>query len=101
VRPVGVLTAAGEVVLRRRYFWGRGRGAGGRYPSDERAGIAASTVSAGARELCCVMGLAGDFRSAAANLKRVGGLGASAERPRGRSSSARPRRSRPPGTPAS
>jgi hypothetical protein len=82
-----VLTAAGEVVLRRRYFWGRGGGGGGGggagggcYPSDERAGIDASTVSVGARELCCVMGLASDFRSAAANLKRVGGLGVCAER---------------------
>jgi hypothetical protein len=80
VRPATVLTAAGEVVLRRRYFWGRGRGAGGCYPSDDRAGIAASTVSAGARELCCVMGLASDFRSAAANLKRVGGLAVCPER---------------------
>src|SRR5215207_8731490 len=66
VRPVGVLSAAGELVLKRRYFWGSG--AGGCYPSDQKAGIAASAVTAGARELCCVMGLAGDFRSAAANL---------------------------------
>jgi hypothetical protein len=78
VRPVGVLTAAGEVVLRRRYFWGRG--CGGRCPSDERAGIAAATVSAGARELCCVTGLSSDFRAAAANLKRVGGLAVCPER---------------------
>jgi hypothetical protein len=79
VRPVGVLTAAGELVLRRRYYWGPG-GAGGRYPSDERAGIAASAVTPGARELCCVMGLACDFRAAAANLLRVGGLGVCPER---------------------
>jgi hypothetical protein len=78
VRPVGVLTAAGELTLRRRYYWGER--AGGCYPSDGHAGIAASTVTAGARELCCVMGLAGDFRSAAANLKRVGGLGVCPER---------------------
>jgi hypothetical protein len=70
---VGVLTAAGELVLRRRYYWGAG-GVGGCYPSDQRAGIDAQTVSAGARELCCVMGLASDFRAASANLKRVGGL---------------------------
>jgi hypothetical protein len=83
VRPANVLTAAGEVVLRRRYFWGRGGGGGGGggcYPSDARAGIAASAVSAGARELCCVMGLASDFRSAAANLRRVGGLAVCPER---------------------
>src|SRR4029079_16388912 len=41
----------------------------------EKAGIAASAVTAGARELCCVMGLASDFRTAATNLRRVGGLG--------------------------
>ena len=70
---MGVLTAAGELVLRRRYYWGAG-GVGGCYPSDARAGIDAQTVSAGARELCCVMGLASDFRAASANLKRVGGL---------------------------
>lgn len=78
VRPVGVLSAAGELVLRRRYYWGRG--AGGCYPSDAKAGIAASAVTAGARELCCVMGLASDFRTAAANLRRVGGLGVCPER---------------------
>lgn len=78
MRPLGVLSAAGELVLRRRYFWGKG--AGGCYPSDEKAGVAASAVTAGARELCCLMGLAGDFRTAAENLKRVGGLGVCPER---------------------
>lgn len=78
VRPVGVLSAAGELVLKRRYFWGGG--VGGCYPSDEKAGVAASAVTAGARELCCVMGLASDFRAAAANLRRVGGLGVCPER---------------------
>jgi len=73
-----VLSAAGELVLRRRYYWGEG--AGGCYPSDEKAGIAASAVTAGARELCCVMGLASDFRTAATNLRRVGGLGVCPER---------------------
>ena len=78
MRPVGVLSAAGELVLRRRYFWGRD--AGGCYPSDEKAGIAASAVTAGARELCCVMGMSSDFRTASANLRRVGGLGVCPER---------------------
>jgi hypothetical protein len=79
VRPVGVLSAAGELTLRRRYYWGPG-GVGGRYPSDERAGIAGSTLTPGARELCCVMGLASDFRTASASLKRVGGLSVCPER---------------------
>src|SRR5688572_17269453 len=78
VRPVGVLSAAGELVLRRRYYWGKG--VGGCSPSDARAGIDASTVSAGAREPCCVMGLSSDFRAAAANLRRVGGLAVCPER---------------------
>jgi hypothetical protein len=78
VRPVGVLSVAGELTLRRRYYWGRG--VGGCYPSDAKAGIAASAVTAGARELCCVMGLSGDFRAAAANLRRVGGLAVCPER---------------------
>jgi len=72
-----VLSAAGELVLRRRYFWGEG--AGGCYPSDEKAGIAASGVTAGARELCCLVGMSSDFRTAA-NLRRVGGLGVCPER---------------------
>jgi hypothetical protein len=78
VRPVGVLSAAGELVLKRRYYWGEG--AGGCYPSDEKAGIAASAVTAGARELCCLMGMSSDFRTAAARLRRVGGLGVCPER---------------------
>ena len=75
---MGVLSAAGELVLRRRYFWGKG--AGGCYPSDEKAGIAASAVTAGARELCCLMGLSSDFRTARRDLSRVGGLSVSRER---------------------
>lgn len=72
MRPLTVLTAAGELALRRRYYWGRG--VGGCCPSDEKAGIAASAVTAGARELCCLMGMAGDFRTAERDLRRVGGL---------------------------
>jgi hypothetical protein len=78
VRPVGVLSAAGELVLRRRYYWGRG--AGGCYPSDGKAGIAASAVTAGARELCGLMGMTSDFRTAARDLRRVGGLAVGRER---------------------
>src|SRR5688500_20261081 len=68
MRPVNVLSAAGELVLRRRYYWGRG--AGGCCPSDEKAGVAASAVTAGARELCCLMGMSGDFRTAGRDLRR-------------------------------
>ena len=78
MRPLCVLSAAGELVLRRRYFWGRRRG--GCYPSDDKVGVGGSTVSAGAREVCCLMGLASDFATAAFNLKRVGGLCVGRER---------------------
>lgn len=78
VRPVNVLSAAGELVLRRRYYWGRGFG--GCYPSDEKAGVAASAVTAGARELCCLMALSSDFRTAGRDLRRVGGLSVGRER---------------------
>jgi hypothetical protein len=77
MRPLNVLTAAGDLVLYRRYYWGRG---GGCYPSDQRAGIEAQNVSPGARELCCIMGLASDFRAASTNLKRAAGLGVCRER---------------------
>jgi hypothetical protein len=75
---VVVLTAAGELVLRRRYFWGKE--AGGRYPADQQLGIDTASITAGARELCALMGLASDFRTASANLKRVGGLAVCPER---------------------
>ena len=45
-----------------------------------RAAALYSAVTAGARELCCRMGMSSDFRTAAADLRRVGGLGACPER---------------------
>jgi hypothetical protein len=73
-----VLTADGEVVLQRHYFWSKG--CGGVCPADGLCGVADSGVSPGASELCCLMGIGQDFAQAAADLKRVGGLTAGKER---------------------
>jgi hypothetical protein len=76
-----VLTADGELVLERKYFWSKQ--CGGLCPADHLCGVAESSVSPGARELCCLMGIAQDFAQAAEDLKRVGGLRVSKERLRG------------------
>jgi hypothetical protein len=73
-----VLTAAGELRLLRRYRWAKGPG--GVCPADRRVGIEQQTISPGARELCCLMGLAENFAQASVDLKKVGGLSASKEK---------------------
>jgi hypothetical protein len=72
-----VLTGGGEVTLWRRYFWSP---TGGGYPVDAVLGVAAGRVSAGAREICCRMGLVQDFAQGAADTQRIGGLPMSKER---------------------
>ncbi len=76
-----MLTADGEVVLERKYFWSKQ--CGGACPADGLWGVAESSVSPGAAELCCLMGMGEDFAQASEDLKRVGGLSASKERLRG------------------
>jgi hypothetical protein len=76
-----VLTADGEVRLERKYFWSKE--CGGVCPADELSGVAEASVSPGACELCCLMGIGQDFAQAAEDLKRVGGLSVSKERLRG------------------
>jgi hypothetical protein len=73
-----VLTADGEVRLERQYFWSKD--CGGVCPADELSGIARASISPGATELCCLMGIGQDFAQAAEDLKRVGGLPVSKER---------------------
>jgi hypothetical protein len=73
-----VLTVGGEIDLRRRYFWSAGKG--GVYPVDESAGIEQSSVSPGAREVLCRMGVIEDFARAAEDAKRIGNVPASKER---------------------
>ena len=72
-------TVNGRICIGRRVWW-----YGGGEPSDGRVdgwlGIADSSVSLGARELCCLMGTdGGSFRKAAAKLKKVGQIDVSAE----------------------
>ena len=73
-----MLTADGEVRLERKYFWSKR--CGGVCPGDELSGIAQASVSPGATELCCLMGIGQDFAQAGEDLKRVGGLSLSKER---------------------
>lgn len=80
-RGVNVLTAGGEVRLYRKYFWSKA--SGGVCPADELSGVAAASISPGAGELCCLMGIGQDFAQAAADLRRIGGLSVSKERLRG------------------
>jgi hypothetical protein len=75
---VDVLSAGGEVRLRRQYRWKKGQG--GLCPADEALGIDGGDVSPGARELSSLMGMGGDFEQARQDLKRVGGLSVSKER---------------------
>lgn len=73
-----MLTADGEVRLERKYFWSKG--SGGVCPADELSGVGQASISPGATELCCLMGIGQDFAQAAEDLKRVGGLSVSKER---------------------
>lgn len=73
-----VLTAGGDVVVRRRYFWSKA--SGGTCPADAALGIQQDRVSPGARELCCTMGVMQDFAQGAEDLQRCSGLGVSKER---------------------
>lgn len=73
-----VLTAGGAVRLKRKYFWSKQTG--GANPGDALVGVERSDVTPGARQLCCLMGIAQDFDQARRDLKRVGGLSVSKER---------------------
>ena len=73
-----MFSAGGEVRLKRQYRWKKG--VNGICPADQVLGIDQSVVSPGARELCCLMGVASDFDQAKSDLKRVGGMTLSKER---------------------
>jgi hypothetical protein len=76
-RELGVLTAGGEVRLRRSYFWS---GKGGSCPADALLGVEGSSITAGARQLCCLMAIGQDFDQAGKDLLKVGGLSVSSEK---------------------
>lgn len=73
-----VLTAGGELRLQRRYRWSQGQG--GTCPADAVLGIDQQTISPGARQLCCIMGIDQNFRQASVDLKKVAGLSISKEK---------------------
>ena len=73
-----MLTAGGEVRLKRRYFWSSKTG--GTSPADALVGVERSSVTPGARQLCCLMAIGQDFDQASGDLLRVGGLGVGRER---------------------
>jgi hypothetical protein len=49
-------------------------------PGDALLGVQQATITPGARQMCCLMGIGQDFAQAASDLKRVGGLSVSKER---------------------
>ena len=71
-RPVRVLTADGEIELKRPYFWGKGLG--GVCPADESVGIERGRTSPGARRILCRLGMVEDFGNAAEDARRIGNI---------------------------
>lgn len=67
-----MLSAGGELYLQRRYYWCKQQCG---CPADRLLGIDASGhVSAGARQICCRLGLVQNFAAAAEDVARIGGL---------------------------
>lgn len=73
-----ILTADGEVELKRHYFWAVGEG--GVYPVDRALGIEQQRVSPGACEICCRLGMVQNFAQAAWDAGRIGNVPVSRER---------------------
>jgi hypothetical protein len=78
VHEARVLTAGGEVALRRRYFWRSGQG--GIYPVDRLLGLEEGRVSPGALEILCRLGIVEDFAGAAEDARRIGNVPVCRER---------------------
>ncbi len=64
--------------IERRIYWFAGEGTDNRV--DRWLGIADSSLSLAARELCCLLGVDNGFRKAAARLEKLGQIQISAER---------------------
>lgn len=79
IDPRSTLTSNGRVSLRRRRW--QAVSGGGIVPADALVDAAEATISLGARELCCRLGVESrSFKRAAEHLKRVGQLSISASR---------------------
>jgi hypothetical protein len=68
-----VISAAGNLELTRRYFWAKGKT--GVFPVDQALGIEQDgPITPGAVQMMVRMGIVGDFRQGAADLKQIGGV---------------------------
>ena len=67
-----MLTADGEIELKRPYFWGKGQG--GLCPADKPVGIEEGRTSPGALEILCRLGMLQDFGQAAEDARRIGNV---------------------------
>ena len=72
------MTANNTIRIERRIYWYVGEGTDNRV--DRWLGIADSSLSLMARELCCLVGVDNGFRKAAAKLKKLGQIEVSPER---------------------
>jgi hypothetical protein len=78
IQGVNHLTVNDTIRVKRRIYWCAGDGSDNRV--DRWLGIADTSVSLAARELCCAIGTEAGFRKAAAKLKKLGQIEVSAER---------------------
>lgn len=77
VRARRLLTANGDILVKRRYYWlGKGRHG---CPADAALGVDEHGMSARAREACCRFGMMASFRAAVEELDRYAGNPISAE----------------------
>ncbi len=78
MQGVNHLTANDTIRIERRIYWYAGEGTDNRV--DGWLGIADSSLSVMARELCCLVGVENGFRKAAGRLKKLGQIEVSPER---------------------
>jgi hypothetical protein len=78
IQGVNHLTANDTIRIQRRVYWHAGEGTDNRV--DRWLGIADSSLSLAARELCCLVGVDNGFRKAAGRLKKLGQIEVSPER---------------------
>lgn len=74
-----VISAGGNLELSRRYFWAKGKT--GIFPVDQALGLDRDgPITPGAVQMMVRMGIVGDFRQGAADLKQIGGVAVSREK---------------------
>jgi hypothetical protein len=78
VQGVNHLTSNDTIRIERRIYWYAGEGGDNRV--DRWLGIADESLSVGARELCCCVGVDCSFEKAAAKLKKLGQIDVSVPR---------------------